>query len=146
MAVFDTKKVIKPSAGLAATVAEADLRGRVRGAIQDLEVWLGGVGGVPVCNLAPGLFGGEDPVTQVWRWVHQPTFLIEDWRRVTLALVRQLVAEEMETILWETGAERFANGHFPEATEWFDALIATVSFEEFTSLGVKSASIRAFAE
>jgi len=53
---------------------------------------------------------------------------------VTLPLVRQLVAEELNRIRAERGEERFQNGFFPEATHLFEELVTSDTLEEFLTL------------
>ena len=72
--------------------------------------------------------------TQVWQWVHNPRGILNDGRKVTLELVRQLTREELLRIRRERGDERYEHGHFPEAARLFDQLIAAEQLEEFLTL------------
>ena len=116
------------------TITEEGLRTNIRVGIQYLEAWLGGLGCVPLYNLMEDAATAEISRTQVWQWVHNPHGVLEDGRRVTLLLVRQLVEEELERIQKERGEERFKNGCFAEASRLFDELIASEELEEFLTL------------
>ncbi len=116
------------------TLTEEGLRTNIRVGIQYLEAWLGGLGCVPLYNLMEDAATAEISRTQVWQWVHNPRGILEDGRKVTLPLVRQLVQQELERIRRERGAARFEGGHFPEATRLFDELVASEELEEFLTL------------
>jgi malate synthase len=116
------------------TITEEGLRTNIRVGIQYLEAWLGGLGCVPLYNLMEDAATAEISRTQVWQWVHNPHGVLEDGRKVTLPLVRQLVQEEIERIRRERGEERFKNGCFSEATRLFDELVASERLEEFLTL------------
>ncbi|HWI56542.1 MAG TPA: malate synthase A [Bacillota bacterium] len=116
------------------TITEEGLRTNIRVGIQYLEAWLGGLGCVPLYNLMEDAATAEISRTQVWQWVHNPHACLEDGRKVTLPLVRQLIQEELERIHKERGQERFENGHFAEATQLFDELVASDQLEEFLTL------------
>jgi malate synthase len=116
------------------TITEGGLRTNIRVGIQYLEAWLGGLGCVPLYNLMEDAATAEISRTQVWQWVHNPRGVLEDGRKVTLPLVRQFIRQELERIRQERGAERFTNGHFPQATQLFDELVANETLDEFLTL------------
>ena len=116
------------------TITEEGLRSNIRVAIQYLEAWLGGLGCVPLYNLMEDAATAEISRTQVWQWVKHPRGVLEDGRKITLALVRDFVQQELERIKRERGAERFEHGHFREATQLFDELVASDTLEEFLTL------------
>jgi malate synthase len=113
------------------TITEEGLRANIRVGIQYLEAWLGGLGCVPLYNLMEDAATAEISRTQVWQWVHNSRGVLQDGRKVTLPLVRQMIGEELKRIERERGADRFQNGHFQEATELFDQLVASEQLEEF---------------
>jgi malate synthase len=107
------------------TITEEGLRSNIRVGIQYLEAWLGGLGCVPLYNLMEDAATAEISRTQVWQWVHHPRGVLDDGRKITVALVREFMQEEMK---------RFEGGHFPQATKIFDQLIASDTLEEFLTL------------
>jgi malate synthase len=116
------------------TISEEGLRLNIRVGLQYLEAWLGGLGCVPLYNLMEDAATAEISRTQVWQWIHQPRGVLEDGRKITLPMVRELVRQELDRIRRERGDERFERGHFPAATRLFDELVASESLEEFLTL------------
>ena len=97
--------------------------GNIRVGIQYIEAWLGGLGCVPLYNLMEDAATAEISRTQVWQWVHHPRGVLADGRKVTLPLVRQLIAEEA-----------FAGRAFFTSCYSFDQLIASDTLDEFLTL------------
>lgn len=116
------------------TITEEGLRLNIRVGIQYLEAWLGGLGCVPLYNLMEDAATAEISRTQVWQWVHNRKGILDDGRKVTMPLVRELMQEELARILTERGAERYAGGHFRTAARLFEDLIANEKLEEFLTL------------
>src|ERR1051326_889526 len=116
------------------TITEEGLRTNIRVGIQYVEAWLGGLGCVPLYNLMEDAATAEISRAQVWQWVHNLRGILEDRRKITLALVRELTRQEMDRIRKERGDQRFENGHFPEAADLFDQFIADEKLDEFLTL------------
>ena len=116
------------------TITEEGLRTNIRVGVQYLEAWLGGLGCVPLYNLMEDAATAEISRTQLWQWVHNPRGVLADGRRITLELFRKVMREELERIGRERGDERFEHGHFAEASQLFDELVANVQLEEFLTL------------
>ena len=116
------------------SITEEGLRMNIRVGIQYIEAWLGGLGCVPLYNLMEDAATAEISRTQVWQWVHNPRGVLEDGRKVTLQLVREITKDELERIRQERGEQRFQQGHFPEATRLFDEFVANSELEEFLTL------------
>ncbi len=115
-------------------ITEAGLRKNISVGIQYIEAWLGGLGCVPLYNLMEDAATAEISRAQVWQWIHQPNGVLDDGRKITLELVRELVPQELETIKGEIGASRYDSGQFGPATELFDTLVAQDTFTEFLTL------------
>jgi malate synthase len=113
------------------TITEEGLRMNIRVAIQYLEAWLGGLGCVPLYNLMEDAATAEISRAQVWQWIHNRRGMLEDGRKVTVLLARQMIQEELERIRGERGETRFAEGKFAEATRLFDELVTNEKLEEF---------------
>jgi malate synthase len=116
------------------TITEEGLRTNIRVAIQYIEAWLGGLGCVPLYNLMEDAATAEISRTQVWQWIHHLHGKLPDGRKITAALVRLCMQEELERIRNERGGERFAQGHFEKAAGLFDELVTTNELEEFLTL------------
>ena len=75
---------------------------------------------------------------QVWQWVKHEAKL-SDGRAVTMELVRQAIAEELEKLRTNLGAERFDSMGFKKAAEIYEGMMTSPDFPEFlTSGGVQS--------
>jgi malate synthase len=116
------------------TITEEGLRQNIRVGIQYIEAWIGGLGCVPLYNLMEDAATAEISRTQVWQWTHHPRGILDDGRKVTLPLVRQLIKEEMDRIKIERGEARFNNGHFPPAAKLFEDFVANETLEDFLTL------------
>ena len=89
---------------------------------------------MPLYNLMEDAATAEISRTQIWQWVHHPRGALEDGRKVTVELVREIEKQELERIRRERGEVRFQQGHFPEAARLFDELVAGDDLEEFLTL------------
>jgi malate synthase len=124
-------RLVEPPMG---TITEEGLRLNIRVGIQYIEAWLGGLGCVPLYNLMEDAATAEISRTQVWQWVHNPRGILDDGRKVTLELVRNLIDEESVRIRKERGDQRFEDGCFAQATRLFEELIEPGRVPEFLTL------------
>jgi malate synthase len=115
-------------------ITEAGVRTNISVGIQYIEAWLRGSGAVPIYNLMEDAATAEISRAQVWQWVRHPQGVLEDGRKVTLAMVQQWVSEEMQVIKQEVGQERYEQGRFALAGELFLKLVTEDAFEEFLTL------------
>jgi malate synthase len=115
-------------------ITEAGLRNNLNVAIQYLESWLLGAGAVGIYNLMEDAATAEISRSQVWQWLHHPNASLDDGRRITPALYRALLAEEMEKIKSLVGEKRFAAGKYGLAKQLFDQLVTEKEFAEFLTL------------
>jgi malate synthase len=125
------EQFVEPPRG---TITEEGLRTNIRVGIQYIEAWLGGLGCVPLYNLMEDAATAEISRTQVWQWVHNPRGILDDGRKVTMDMVRDLICEELTRIRIERGEKRFENGHFAKATGLFGELVAAEILPEFLTL------------
>jgi malate synthase len=117
----------------AGTRTEHGLRHNIRVGVQYLEAWLRGLGCVPLYNLMEDAATAEISRTQVWQWLRHGATL-EDGRRVTADVVRDLTAEELGVIEREVGVERFRSGGYAAAADLFLTLATARECEEFLTL------------
>jgi len=115
-------------------ITEAGVRTNISVAIQYIEAWLRGSGAVPIYNLMEDAATAEISRAQVWQWVRHPRGILEDGRKLTMAMVKQWVSEEMQVLKQELGKERYEQGKFPLAGELFLRLVMDDTFEEFLTL------------
>src|SRR4051812_23169081 len=110
-------------------ITEAGLRMNINVGIHYLGAWLAGNGCVPIHNLMEDAATAEISRSQVWQWIRSPKGVLDDGRKVTAELVRQLVPEELAKIK----AGGFI-GKFERAAEIFTVMSTQDSFEEFLTL------------
>jgi malate synthase len=115
-------------------ITEAGLRTNVDVGIQYMANWLSGLGCVPIYNLMEDAATAEISRAQVWQWVHHPEGILSDGRKVTLALFRDIMKEELQKIRKAVGEERYVNGNYEKAAGLFDEIIANEELEEFLTL------------
>ncbi|MGQ0699332.1 MAG: malate synthase A [Panacagrimonas sp.] len=95
-------------------MTEAGLRNNINVAVQYTEAWLRGNGCVPLHNLMEDAATAEISRTQIWQWQKYGVNLA-DGRKVTPALVTQVIDEELATIRKQLGDERYFGSRMIEA-------------------------------
>ncbi|MBX5437770.1 MAG: malate synthase A [Alicyclobacillaceae bacterium] len=118
----------------AGTITEGGLRTNVSVGIQYIAAWLNGAGAVPIFNLMEDAATAEISRAQVWQWIHHPKGVLDDGRRVTVELFRQIVREELDHIRLSVGSEAYAEGRYEEAADLFDRLTVAEEFVDFLTI------------
>lgn len=114
------------------TTTEAGLRLNVSVGIQYIESWLRGNGAAAIDNLMEDAATAEISRSQVWQWVRHGVRL-EDGRRVSSELVRQIADEELAK-LRKTYGERYSAGGFQKARAVFEQVALGDEFVDFLTL------------
>jgi malate synthase len=70
----------------------------------------------------------------VWQWRRHGAAL-DDGRIVDAALIRQVIAEELQTIRAEVGDARFESGRFELARDLFAQLVLAEELADFLTVG-----------
>ena len=109
-------------------ITEAGLRQNISVGVQYLEAWLRGHGAVPLFNLMEDAATSEISRAQVWQWIRRPEGKLDDGRKVTNELFREILKEELSKI------ERPPHDRFDQARELFDRIITNDEFAEFLTL------------
>ncbi|HEV7286616.1 MAG TPA: malate synthase A, partial [Kaistia sp.] len=115
------------------TRTEEGLRHNIRVGVQYIEAWLRGRGAVPIYNLMEDAATAEISRAQIWQQLNFEATL-EDGQKVTEELFRRALAEEMEVVKGEVGADNYAAGRFPEAIDLFAKLSTAETFEAFLTV------------
>jgi malate synthase len=115
-------------------ITEAGLRTNISVAIQYIEAWLGGQGAVPIFNLMEDAATAEISRSQIWQWIKSDKGMLDDGRKITAELVRQLTGEELDKIRAGYGEARYGQRRFKDAAELFDRLATEEQFVEFLTL------------
>ncbi|HLG64761.1 MAG TPA: malate synthase A [Ktedonosporobacter sp.] len=116
------------------TITEAGLRNNISVGVQYLESWLRGTGCVPIFNLMEDAATVEIARAQIWQWIHHPKGILDDGRKVTVELFRQLMGEELEKIKAGIGEQAFAARKFATASKILDEIVTSDQFVEFLTL------------
>jgi len=116
------------------TITIEGLTNNVSVSLQYMAAWLAGNGCVPINNLMEDAATAEIARAQIWQWIRHPRGVLTDGRRVTLALVRELLAAEKARLARELGADRYASGQFEAASGLLDEITAVREFETFLTL------------
>jgi malate synthase len=115
----------KPSA----PITEAGVRNNISVGIQYLGAWLAGNGCVPVFNLMEDAATAEISRSQIWQWIRSPKGVLDDGRKVTVALFKELLGDELKKVK-AAGAE----GKLDEAAALFEQITANDTYVEFLTL------------
>ena len=116
------------------TITEAGLRSNVDVSIQYMAAWLGGNGCVPIHNLMEDAATAEISRAQIWQWIHHPTGVLDDGRKVTVDLYRQITREELAKLRAQLGEAAYAAGNFERAAKILDEITTAETFETFLTL------------
>ena len=116
------------------SITEEGLRNNIAVALQYLEAWLGGLGCVPIYNLMEDAATAEIARAQLWQWIRHPRGVLTDGRRVTVALFRQTLNEELAKIRDQVGEQRYVSRHYLRAAELLDKITTDKEFIEFLTL------------
>jgi malate synthase len=114
-------------------ITEAGLRNNISVGIQYLGAWLAGNGCVPVFNLMEDAATAEISRSQIWQWIRSPKGKLDDGRKVTVELFRQLLKEELPKVKAYLGEEGWKAGKYDEGARLFDE-ITTGEYVEFLTL------------
>jgi malate synthase len=114
-------------------ITETGLRHNISVGIQYLGSWLAGNGCVPIFNLMEDAATAEISRSQVWQWIRSPKGKLEDGRKVTKELVRELIPQEMEKIKPMVGEAAY-EATYLQAAKIFEEMSTSDDFAEFLTL------------
>ena len=117
----------------AAPITEAGLRNNISVGIQYLGAWLAGNGCVPVFNLMEDAATAEISRSQIWQWIRSEKGKLDDGRKVTADLFRELLAEELPKVKTHLGEEGWRAGKYEAGAALFEK-ITTGDYVEFLTL------------
>jgi malate synthase len=116
------------------TITQSGLAANVNIGLQYLAAWLAGLGCVPINNLMEDAATAEISRAQLWQWVHHPTTLHGDGRRIIMPLVREVLAGEVERLRAKRGEVPYEVAHLDVAARLLDRLVAEPRFAPFLTL------------
>jgi malate synthase len=103
-------------------ITEKGLRWNINVGLQYLGAWLGGSGAVPIFNLMEDAATCEISRAQVWQWIKSSKGVLEDGRKVTLGMFRQILGEELGKMRQDADPELYARSKYPLAAEILDRI------------------------
>jgi malate synthase len=112
---------------------EAGFRLNIRVGVQYIEAWLRGRGAVPIYNLMEDAATAEISRAQIWQWLKYGAAL-DNGIKVTPEFFERALAEEMDRVKNEIGADAYASGRFPEAIDLFRKISLGTDFADFLTI------------
>jgi malate synthase len=112
-------------------ITEAGLRNNINVGIHYLGSWLAGNGCVPIHNLMEDAATAEISRSQVWQWIRSPKGKLDDGRKVTVELVRELTKVELESVKHDVGGD---TKPYERAARIFEQMSTSEHFTEFLTL------------
>jgi malate synthase len=114
-------------------ITEAGVRNNVSVALRYLSAWLGGRGAVPIYHLMEDAATAEIARSQLWQWIRHPGGVLDDGRRVSVPMFREMLAEEKAKAEQELHASEEI-GHLASAAALLQAIVESESFVEFLTI------------
>ncbi len=115
------------------SITEAGFRNNISVSLRYLASWLSGQGCVPIFNLMEDAATAEISRTQLWQWVHHPKAMLDDGRKIDSALYQAMLAEEMEKIKREQGAN-YPSAQFEAAKSLLSDIVLASELQDFLTL------------
>ena len=117
-----------------APITEAGVRNNIQVGIQYIGSWLAGNGCVPIFNLMEDAATAEISRSQIWQWIRSPKGVLDDGRKVTKQLFRELLADELKKTPVIVGAAAYAAGKYVEGAKMFEQITASDDYVDFLTL------------
>ncbi|HMK44434.1 MAG TPA: malate synthase A [Dissulfurispiraceae bacterium] len=114
-------------------ITEKGFRLNIEVGILYTAAWLRGNGAVPIHNLMEDAATAEISRAQLWQWIRHPKGILDDGRKATRELFRQMLDEETAKIRTAAGGA-FAEGNYEQAAHLFASLIEADDFADFLTV------------
>lgn len=111
-------------------ITEQGLRMNINVGIHYLGSWLDGNGCVPIHNLMEDAATAEISRSQVWQWIRSPKGVLEGGVKVTAALVREMIPQELARVREVVGS----SPAYDRAAQIFEQMCTREEFAEFLTL------------
>ncbi|WP_306393724.1 malate synthase A [Telluria beijingensis] len=115
-----------------APITEAGLRYNINVGIHYLGAWLAGNGCVPIHNLMEDAATAEISRSQVWQWIRSSKGVLDDGRKVTADMVREMIPQELEKV--KAVAADGTQSNYERAAVIFEEMSTSETFAEFLTL------------
>lgn len=113
-------------------ITEQGLRNNINVSIQYLGAWFSGNGCVAIHNQLEEAATAEIARSQIWQWIRSHKGHLDDGRKVSINLFRDLAADEINKLRAEYGSRW--RRQFEDAAQLFDLLITNDEFIDFLTL------------
>jgi malate synthase len=113
-------------------ITEAGLRYNINVGIHYLGSWLDGNGCVPIHNLMEDAATAEISRSQVWQWIRSDKGVLDDGRKITVAMVRAMIPEELAKV--KQVAPHGDSPSYARAAKIFEEMSTAEEFAEFLTL------------
>ncbi|MEO5694358.1 MAG: malate synthase A [Usitatibacter sp.] len=109
-------------------ITEAGLRTNIEVALRYVGSWMSGNGCVPINHLMEDAATAEISRSQVWQWIRNPKGVLDDGRRITLEMFREMLGGELKKASGSPGA---SVAKYDEAAWLLDRLVSEDNFVDF---------------
>jgi malate synthase len=112
-------------------ITEAGVRMNINVGVHYLGSWLAGNACVPIHNLMEDAATAEISRAQLWQWIHSPKGVLQDGRKISAALVRDWIPEELAKVLAVVGG---VGSTYAQAAHILEEMVCDAEFVEFLTL------------
>ena len=112
----------------------AGFQNNVSAALNYMAAWLSGQGCVAIHNLMEDAATAEIARAQLWQWLHFQDGVMDSGERVSVQLLDEEIAKELNSIRVRVGEDAFINGNYEKAAQLFRQIIVAEEFSEFLTL------------
>lgn len=116
------------------TITAGGVRTNVDVGIRYMAAWLSGNGCVPIYNLMEDAATAEISRSQLWQWLHNPNARLDDGRKITVDLFREVTADVLADLKSQIGEADFSAGNYELAARLFDEISVADEFTDFLTL------------
>ena len=127
------KLPVKTAGGRVGIITEKGICTNINVGVLYLEAWIRGNGCVPLYNLMEDAATAEISRAQIWQWIKHGSKTVKG-KQITKEYFNKLLEEELQKIKSMIGKENYNNGKFKEASDIFNTISTSDSFEEFLTL------------
>jgi malate synthase len=115
-------------------ITEEGLRENVSVSLQYMAAWLCGNGCVPINNLMEDAATAEISRAQIWQWIRHAGGVLDDGRKITDGLFREMLATECKSLRARLGDAAYDAGRFDAAARLLDSITTAPEFATFLTL------------
>ena len=115
------------------TITAAGLKNNVAVTLWYMEAWLRGQGCVPIDHLMEDAATAEISRTQIWQWIHYAKGKLDDGRKITLQLVREVLDDELMEVRRVLG-DKYNSRRFEDAARLLDRMASAETLPNFLTL------------